>query len=80
MEKLKADADLKEAREVSLKARKSAEEATRKEHELTQAAALKLDPTLAPLFEKMQKALAAQNQPQVRRGEQTPARREEPAR
>ncbi|MCX6919365.1 MAG: hypothetical protein NTX41_08710 [Verrucomicrobia bacterium] len=80
MEKLKDNADLKEAREVSLKARKSAEEATRKEHELTQAAALKLDPALGPIFEKMHKALTAQNQPQVRRGEQTPARREEPGR
>ena len=80
MEKLKDNADLKEAREVALKARKSAEEATRKEHELTQDAALKLDPSLAPLFEKMHKAVAVQNQPQVRRGEQTPARREEPAR
>lgn len=80
MEKLKDNADLMEARELSLKARKSAEEATRKEHELTQDAALKLDPSLAPLFEKMHKAIATQNQPQVRRGEQTPARREEPAR
>jgi hypothetical protein len=80
MEKLKDNTDLKEARELALKARKSAEEATRKEHELTQDAALKLDPSLAPLFEKMHKAVAVQNQPQVRRGEQTPARREEPAR
>jgi len=80
MEKLKDNADLKEAREVALKARKSAEEATRKEQDLTQDAALKLDPSLAPLFEKMHKAVAVQNQPQVRRGEQTPARREEPAR
>lgn len=80
MEKLKDNADLKEARELAIKARKSAEEATRKEHELTQDAALKLNPSLAPLFEKMHKAVAVQNQPQVRRGEQTPARREEPAR
>ena len=80
MEKLKDNADLKEARELALKARKSAEEATRKEHELAQDAALKLDPSLAPLFEKMHKALAAQNQPQVRRGDEAPVRREEPAR
>jgi hypothetical protein len=80
MEKLKDNADLKEARELALKARKSAEEATRKEHELTQDAAIKLDPSLAPLFEKMHKALAAQNQPQVRRGDEAPIRREEPGR
>jgi hypothetical protein len=107
MEKLKDNGDLKEARELALKARKSAEEATRKEQELTQDAALKLDPSLAPIFEKMRKAVAAPNQgrvngaaptpdeiaafreqmrarqkdqPQPRRAEEAPARRDEPAR
>jgi hypothetical protein len=61
MEKLKDHADLKEAREVALKARKEAEETARKERELTEAAALKLDPSLAPLFEKMRRAGAIQN-------------------
>jgi hypothetical protein len=107
MEKLKENADLKEARELALKARKSAEEATRKEQDLTQDAALKLDPSLAPIFEKMRQAVAAPNQgrlngatptpdeiaafreqmrarqkdqPQPRRAEEAPARRDEPAR
>ena len=107
MEKLKDDAAVKEARERSLQARKEAEEAAKKERELTEAAALKLDPSLAPIFEKMHQAFAAQNQarqngtaptpdeiaafrekmrarqneqPQVRRGEQVPTRRDEPAR
>lgn len=107
MEKLKDDAAIKEARERSVLARKEAEEAAKKERELTEAAALKLDPSLAPIFEKMHQAFAAQNQarqngtapspdeiaafrekmrarqneqPQVRRGEQAPTRRDEPAR
>jgi len=62
MEKLKDNADLKEAREVALKARKEAEETARKERELTEAAAIKLDTSLAPIFEKMHKAAALQSQ------------------
>lgn len=61
MAKLKENADLKEAREVSLKARKEAEEAARKLSELTETAALKIDPSLAPIFEKMRRAIAIQN-------------------
>ncbi|MEI6247714.1 MAG: hypothetical protein WCP67_04160 [Verrucomicrobiota bacterium] len=90
MEKLKDNADLKEARELALKARKSAEEAMRKEHELTQAAALKVDPSLAPIFEKIRLGASVQptaeqmqafrEQMRDRAGEKAPARREEPAR
>ena len=70
MEKLKDNADLKEARELALKARKSAEEATRKEHELTQDAAIKLDPSLAPIFEKMR--ATNNSQIQLRQGGSVP--------
>jgi len=56
MAKLKDDAAVKEAREVLTKAQKEVQEAARKEREITEAAALKLDPTLAPIFEKMHKA------------------------
>lgn len=72
MEKLKDNADLKEAREVALKARKEAEETARKERELTEAAALKLDPSLAPIFEKMRNAGAIQNQARLNGTAPTP--------
>jgi hypothetical protein len=72
MEKLKDDAAVKEARERSLQARKEAEEVAKKERELTEAAALKLDPSLAPIFEKMHKAFAAPNQARANGGAQTP--------
>jgi hypothetical protein len=62
MEKLKDNTDLKEARERSLQARKEAEETAKKERALTEAAAIKLDPSLAPIFEKMHKAAALQSQ------------------
>ena len=72
MEKLKDDAAVKEARERSLQARKEAEEVAKKERELTEAAALKLDPSLAPIFEKMHKAFAAPNQARANGGALTP--------
>ncbi|MEY3829279.1 MAG: hypothetical protein RL636_980 [Verrucomicrobiota bacterium] len=72
MEKLKDNADLKEAREVALKARKEAEETARKERELTEAAALKLDPSLAPIFEKMRKTGSVQNQARLNGAAPTP--------
>ena len=72
MEKLKDDAAVKEARERSLQARKEAEEVAKKERELTEAAAVKLDPSLAPIFEKMHKAFAAPNQARANGGALTP--------
>jgi len=93
MSKLKDDAAVKEAREASSKAQKELQEATRKERETTEAAALKIDPSLAPIFEKMHAANArtvmppTQEQIQAfraqmrdRAGEKAPTRRDEPAR
>jgi len=70
MSKLKDDSAVKEAREVLTKAQKGVEEAARKEREVTEAAALKLDPALAPIFEKMR--ASANRAPQARSGANTP--------
>lgn len=61
--KVKDDNSVKEAREVVQKAQKELAEASRKEREATEAAAVKVDPSLAPVFEKMHAAGNAQPQP-----------------
>jgi hypothetical protein len=61
MAKVKDDGSIKEAREVVQKAQKELQEASRKEREATEAAALKVDPSLAPVFEKMHAAGNAQS-------------------
>lgn len=74
MERINEDATVKEAREVLLKARRNLEEAARKERTQTEDAALKADPSLGPIFEKMRQAMNNANQP--RQGEQAPNRPE----
>lgn len=83
MEKANQDAAVKEARENAQKAQKALEEARLNERKVTEAAALKADPSLEPLFDKIHQAQRSQ-QP-VRRadgtGEPTRAPRgEQPAR
>lgn len=93
MAKVKDDNAVKEAREVVGKAQKELQEASRKEREATEAAALKVDPTLAPVFEKMHAATrnnaqaptpeqiqAFRQQMRERAGDQGGIRRDEPAR
>lgn len=78
MEKIHDDAAVKEAREAVQKARQTLEEAARKERTQTEEAALKADPSLGPILEKMRLAANGTNQP--RRGDQAPNRPEGQAR
>jgi hypothetical protein len=83
MEKANQEATVKEARESAQKAQKALEEARLNERKVTEAAALKADPSLEPLFDKIHQA--QRNQQPVRRadgtGEPTRAPRgEQPAR
>ncbi len=99
MAKVKDDNAVKEAREVVQKAQKELAEASRKEREATEAAAIKIDPSLAPVFEKVHAAgnsltqnrrtavqptpeqlQAFREQMRDRARDQTPVRRDEPAR
>lgn len=83
MEKAGQEAAVKEAREVALKAQQALEEARLNERKAAEAAALKVDPSLEPVFDKLRKAQAnprpnargneGGDQPRAPRGEQ-PAR------
>ena len=66
MEKAGQEGAVKEARENAQKAQKALEEARLNERKATEAAALKADPSLEPIFDKLHKA--QQNQPSARRG------------
>lgn len=56
MEKAKQDPAVKEAHEQAAKAQKAAMEAQKKARELTEEAARKADPEVAPILEKLRKA------------------------
>ena len=83
MEKAGQEAAVKEAREVAQKAQQALEEARLNERKAAEAAALKVDPSLEPVFDKLRKAQAnprpnargneGGDQPRAPRGEQ-PAR------
>jgi hypothetical protein len=75
MEKAGQEAAVKEAREVAQKAQKALEEARLNERKAAEAAALKTDPSLEPLFDKLRKGQS--NQAPNRRGNE---RGEQPAR
>jgi hypothetical protein len=66
MEKAGQEASVKEAREVAQKAQKALEEARLNERKAAEAAALKADPSLEPVFDKLRKA--QQNPQPGRRG------------
>jgi hypothetical protein len=72
MEKAKQDPAVKEAHEQAAKAQQAAAEAQKKARELTDEAARKADPEVAPILEKIRKAMEAP------RGEQ-PERQPNPA-
>ncbi len=77
MEKVNQDNAVKEAREAAMKAQKALEEARLNERKVTEEAAVKADPSLAPIFEKLhqvQQPVNRQNnpngnQPRAPRGE-----------
>jgi len=75
MEKAGQEAAVKEAREVAQKAQKVLEEARLNERKAAEAAALKADPSLEPVFDKLRKGQS--NQAPNRRGNE---RGEQPAR
>lgn len=75
MEKAGQEAAVKEAREVAQKAQKALEEARLNERKAAEAAALKADPSLEPVFDKLRKGPS--NQAPNRRGNE---RGESPAR
>jgi len=56
VEKAGQEAAVKEAREVAQKAQKALEEARLNERKATEAAALKADPSLEPVFDKIHRA------------------------
>ena len=57
MEKAKQDPAVKEAHEQAAKAQQAAQEAQKKARELTEDAARKADPSVAPILEKIKKAM-----------------------
>jgi hypothetical protein len=59
MEKANQDPAVKEAHEQAAKAQQAAAEAQKKAREITDDAARKADPSIAPLLEKMHKAFEA---------------------
>ena len=75
MEKAGQEAAVKEAREVAQKAQKALEEARLNERKAAEAAALKADPSLEPVFDKLRTGQS--NQTPNRRGNE---RGEQPAR
>ena len=75
MEKAGQEAAVKEARELAQKAQKALEEARLNERKAAEAAALKADPSLEPVFDKLRKGQS--NQAPNRRGNE---RGEQPAR
>lgn len=82
MEKANQDSSVKEARENAQKAQKALEEARLNERKATEAAALKVDPSLEPIFDKIHKAQQNQQQRRGNEGGERPNGRQgdQPAR
>jgi len=80
MEKAKQDPAVKEAHEQAAKAQKAAAEAQKKARELTDEAARKVDPSVAPLLEKVRKAMDQRQPNQPGRQPEAQPRGEQPRR
>ena len=80
MEKAKQDPAVKEAHEQAAKAQQAAQEAQQKARELTEDAARKADPSLAPILEKIKKAMERRQPDQPDRQPQVQPRGEQPRR
>jgi hypothetical protein len=80
MEKANQDPAVKEAHEQAAKAQKAAAEAQKKARELTDEAARKADPSVAPLLEKVRKAMEQRQPNQPGRQPEAQPRGEQPRR
>jgi len=80
MEKAKQDPAVKEAHEQAAKAQQAAQEAQKKARELTDDAARKADPEVAPILEKIKKAMERRQPDQPDRQPQGQPRGEPPRR
>ncbi len=80
MEKAKQDPAVKEAHEQAAKAQQAAQEAQKKARELTDEAARKADPEVAPILEKIKKAMERRQPEQPDRQPQVQPRGEQPRR
>ncbi len=80
MEKANQDPAVKEAHEQAAKAQQAAAEAQKKAREATDEAARKADPSVAPILEKIRKAMEQRQPNQPGRQPETQPRGEEPRR
>ena len=80
MEKAKQDPAVNEAHEQAVKAQQAAQEAQQKARELTEDAARKADPSVAPILEKIKKAMERRQPEQPDRKPQVQPRGEQPRR
>jgi hypothetical protein len=80
MEKANQDPAVKEAHEQAAKAQQAAAEAQKKARELTYEAARKADPSVAPLLEKVRKAMDQRQPNQPGRQPEAQPRGEQPRR
>ena len=80
MEKAKQDPAVKEAHEQAAKAQQAAAEAQKKAREATDEAARKADPSVAPILEKIKKAMERRQPDQPDRQPQVQPRGEQPRR
>mgnify|MGYP000300371053 CR=1 FL=1 len=80
MEKAKQDPAVKEAHEQAAKAQQAAAEAQKKAREITDEVARKADPSVAPLLEKVRKAMEQRQPGQPGRQPEAQPRGEQPRR
>jgi len=80
MQKANQDPAVKEAREQAAKAQQAAAKAQKKAHELTEEAARKADPEVAPILEKVRKAMEQRQPNQPGRQPEAQPRGEQPRR
>ncbi len=80
MEKAKQDPAVKEAHEQAAKAQQAAQEAQKKARDITDDAARKADPEVAPILEKIKKAMERRQPDQTDRQPQGQPRGEQPRR
>lgn len=80
MEKAKQDPAVKEAHEQAAKAQQAAQEAQQKARELTEDTARKADPSVAPILDKLKKAMERRQPDQPNRPPQVQPRGEPPRR
>ena len=80
MEKAKQDPAVKEAHEQAAKAQQAAAEAQKKARDITEEAARKADPSVAPILEKIKKAMERRQPDQPDRQPQVQPRGEQPRR